>query len=146
MLWRSDVQRVVRNSSEMPASVLICDDDAQLRRLLSVVFGRLGYELREAADGHATLEALASRQPDLVVLDLHMPGPNGLAILDSIRANPELASTRVLLLSGERDALDEDWAEKVGADAHLPKPFAVRTLEASVRSLLGEEGPPADAG
>lgn len=123
----------------MPANVLICDDDPQLRRLLAVVLGRLGYSLREASTGHATQEELARERPDLVVLDLHMPGPDGLAILKGIRSDPAFAATRVLLLSGEKEALDPDWAEKVGADGHLPKPFAVGTLEASVRALLGEE-------
>lgn len=120
----------------MPASILICEDDEQMRRLIATVVRGEGRLLREAGDGHAALDALAEEPADLVILDLHMPGPGGLEVLDHIRGDPALAHTRVLLLSGKTEALDGGWHERVGADAHLPKPFAVGDLRASVQDLL----------
>lgn len=120
----------------MPATVLICEDDQQLRRLLGVVLRGQGYDLREAAHGKAALDELTTARPDLAILDVQMPGIDGLAVLDHIRGDPELAGIRVLLLSGSKEALDEGWGRRVGADAHLAKPFPVEELSAAVRSLL----------
>lgn len=120
----------------MSAKILICDDDAQLRRLIATVIRGEGRVLREAGDGHAVLEALAAEPPDLVLLDLQMPGPDGLELLARIRSDPALSHTRVLLLSGKTEALSSKWDEQVGADGHLSKPFSVRDLRASVDAFL----------
>jgi CheY-like chemotaxis protein len=120
----------------VPYSVLICDDDDQVRKLITVVLGSQGYELREAGHGQAALDELARGAPDLVILDVHMPGIDGLTILKTIRGDPALAATRVVLLSGASAALDADWSERVGADAHLAKPFTLSALEETVQSLL----------
>lgn len=120
-------------------TVLICDDDEQMRRLVAIVVRRQGYALREAADGKATLSELARKPPALVILDLHMPGADGLEVLSYVRSDPTLAKTQVLLLSGGKEALDDDWAARVGADAHLPKPFLIGDLEASIQSLLARD-------
>lgn len=118
-------------------TVLICDDDGDVRALIATVLRRRGHVLREAADGRAALEELAGGQPDLAILDVHMPGIDGLAVLRRIRADPALAGTRVLLLSGAAEASGKGWGKGVGADAHLAKPFAIADLDAVVRSLLG---------
>jgi CheY-like chemotaxis protein len=120
----------------MPQTVLICDDNDQVRRLIAVVLGSQGYDLREATNGQATLEEIASSPPDLVILDMHMPGIDGIAVLGCIRSDPALASVQVLLLSGDTAALDDHWSEQLGADAHLPKPFAASALTETVQSLL----------
>lgn len=120
----------------MPAKILICDDDEQMRRLIATVLRGEGCLLREAGDGHAALEELAADPPDLVLLDLQMPGPDGLELLDHIRSDPALSRTRVLLLSGKAEALASGWHEQVGADGHLSKPFAIGDLRASVEALL----------
>jgi CheY-like chemotaxis protein len=120
----------------MPHRILICDDDDQVRRLIAVVLGSEGYDLREAPHGQAALDELVRRPPDLAILDLHMPGIDGLTVLNAIRADPALSATRVLLLSGATAALDADWSGRVGADAHLLKPFEITVLQDTVRSLL----------
>jgi CheY-like chemotaxis protein len=86
------------------------------------------------------LDELADAPPDLVVLDFHMPGGGGPAVLDKIRGDPGLADTPVLLVSGTLESLDRDWAEKVGADEHLSKPFPVETFKETVRGLLNRRG------
>jgi CheY-like chemotaxis protein len=120
----------------MPYSVLICDDDDQVRRLIAVILGSQGHDLRGAAHGQEALDELARSAPDLVILDVHMPGIDGLSILKTIRGHPALTATRVLLLSGAAEALDARWSEQVGADAHLPKPFELSVLQETVKSLL----------
>jgi CheY-like chemotaxis protein len=65
-----------------------------------------------------------------------MPGEAGIAALRQIRSDPDCNGTRVLLLSGSVEALDADWAAKVGADDHLPKPFRAEDLKSKVRALL----------
>jgi CheY-like chemotaxis protein len=120
----------------MTHTILICDDNEQVRKLIATVLGSHLYDLREASDGEAALDELPRSHPDLVILDMHMPGIDGLAVLDRIRRDPTLATTRVVLLSGDANALEDDWSERVGADAHLPKPFTVDALSETVRSLL----------
>lgn len=120
----------------MAHSVLIGDDTDHVRRLISVILSRHGYELREAEDGQATLDELNRARPDLLILDVHMPGLDGLEVLKHVRADPGLAETRVLLLTGGVEALDSDWGQRVGADAHLAKPFEADALLTTVQALL----------
>jgi CheY-like chemotaxis protein len=122
----------------MRGTVLICDDSEQMRGLIATVLRRGGYEVREVASGEAALRELAAERPDLAILDVQMPGIDGLAVLEAIRGDPTLAGIKVLILSGSKEALEEGWGERVGADAHLAKPFAVAQLDAAVRSLLDE--------
>jgi CheY-like chemotaxis protein len=110
-------------------SILICDDDEVVRSLVTAVLGSGQYAVREASNVEEALDELAAAPPDLVVLDFHMPGGGGPAVLDKIRGDPGLAETPVLLVSGTLESLDRDWAEKVGADEHLSKPFPVETFK-----------------
>lgn len=120
----------------MAQTVLVGDDHEEMRRLIVEALTRQGYDVREASDTQGVLDAFANDSPDLVILDVHMPGGGGLEALNAIRSDPERNRTPVLLLSGSVEALDADWAEKVGADAHLPKPFPIDELNAKVASLL----------
>jgi CheY-like chemotaxis protein len=117
-------------------TVVIGDDHEQMRRLIVEVLEAQGYEIREASDTHGVLDAVADFKPDLLILDVHMPGGGGIEALGRIRSNPACNGTRVLLLSGSMEALDADWAARVGADDHLPKPFPVEDLKSKVRALL----------
>jgi CheY-like chemotaxis protein len=107
-----------------------------VRHLIAAVLGSEDYELRQAAHGQAILDDLARRPADLIILDMHMPGIDGLTILKTIRSDPTLTATRVLVLSGDTAALDPHWSEQIGADAHLAKPFELTVLTDTVRSLL----------
>ena len=117
-------------------TILICDDDEGMRRLMSAMLSPDRYELRLAATGDEA--AAAAEDADLLILDLHMPGRDGLSVLEGIRNDADLSGTKVLLVSGSAEAFDTDWAARVGADAHLPKPFDMATLRAAVRDLLGD--------
>ncbi len=117
------------------ATVLIADDDVRIRRLLGMTLRGVGHEVLEADDGDAALAALHAHRPAVAVLDVQMPGRSGLDVCRALRADPALASIRVVIVSANAVA---DDAKGAGADAFLPKPFSPLRLLAAVDALAGE--------
>ena len=115
--------------------ILVGDDNGQMRRLIVELLEADGYEVSEAADTAEVLEQVSQASPDLLVLDVHMPGGGGIEALRVIRSDPTNARIPVLLLSGSVD-LEVEWASQVGADAQLPKPFRIEEFRDTVGSLL----------
>jgi DNA-binding response OmpR family regulator len=115
--------------------ILIADDHEEMRQLVVELLAAHGYEIRDAADTQAVLDEIEGDRPDLLILDVNMPGDGGIAALRSIREKRDLDGMRVLVLSGSLD-LPTDWLTQVGADAHLPKPFPIDELNETVRRLL----------
>jgi CheY-like chemotaxis protein len=115
--------------------ILIADDHEEMRQLVVELLDEQGYETRQAADTDAVLEQVATERPDLLILDVNMPGDGGIAALRSIREDEDLNGIRVLVLSGSVD-LAPEWLAELGADAHLPKPFPIDELTGTVRRLL----------
>jgi CheY-like chemotaxis protein len=116
--------------------ILIVDDHADIRRLIRMTLEFDSYEIHEAADGEAALAAVASMQPDLVLLDVMMPGAiDGLAVCRHIRASPALAATRVMLLSARGQARDREAGLQAGADSYLVKPFSPLQLIDNIAAL-----------
>jgi two-component system alkaline phosphatase synthesis response regulator PhoP len=113
--------------------VLIVDDDPAIRRVVSALLDLDEYGLLEAADGQAALEVVRDERPDLVILDLTMPRLDGLGTCQALRSDPELAGTRVLVLTG-RDQPDDRAAAR-DADAYLVKPFSSLALLDAVKRL-----------
>ena len=111
--------------------VLIVDDDPAIRRVVSALLDLDEYGLLEAADGQAALEVVRVERPDLVILDLTMPRLDGLGACAALRSDPELAGTRVLVLTG-RDQPDDRAAAR---DAYLVKPFSSLALLEAVKRL-----------
>jgi len=106
----------------MTGTVVVADDHEEMRRLVVQLLEAEGYEVRQARDTQEALHEVARAKPDLLILDVHMPGAGGVEALKSIRSDPGLNGMRVLLLSGSVD-FAADWPSQIGADAHLPKPF-----------------------
>ena len=119
----------------MTHTILIADDHEEMRHLVVELLEGHGYEIRQAADTDAVLAEIAAGHPDLLILDLNMPGGGGIAALKEIRQDQDLDRMRVLVLSGSID-LAPEWLTELGADAHLPKPFPIDELNATVRRLL----------
>ncbi|RZL35898.1 MAG: response regulator [Rubrivivax sp.] len=115
-------------------TVLLVDDEPELRALLAEYFGRHGFEVMQAGDAAAARAQVAERVPDVAVLDINMPGENGLSLARALReAHPRLA---VLMLTTAGEAIDRIVGLEVGADDYVAKPFELRELLARVRAVL----------
>lgn len=118
---------------ESISTLLIVDDDAGIRSLLADYLEANGYRVRAAPDGTAMTRLLASEQIDLIVLDLNLPGVDGLTLCRNLRASSSLP---VIMLTARGEPLDRILGLEMGADDYLAKPFEPRELLARIRSVL----------
>jgi CheY-like chemotaxis protein len=117
------------------ADVLVVDDDEIIRGMLAFLFEGEGYVVEQAADGAGALERLTQGSPQCMVLDLMMPGVDGLTVLRT-RAEQNLApETRVVVLTAKTGTDDAVWCWEAGADEYLTKPFDPQKLVRVVRDL-----------
>jgi DNA-binding response OmpR family regulator len=124
----------------MSKRILIVDDEPNIVISLEFLMMREGHEVRVARDGEAGLAAVRKHRPDLVVLDVMMPKLDGFAVLEAVRADPELAGTRVLMLTAKGREAEQNKGLDLGADAYMPKPFSTRELVEKVKELLATTG------
>jgi two-component system response regulator MprA len=117
----------------MPERVLVVDDDALVRRMLTRSLVAEGFEVEHVADGGAALAAAEASAPDLVVLDVTMPGLDGLAVCRRLRANGLRGS--IIMLTARDAVADRVAGLEAGADDYLVKPFAVEELVARLHAL-----------
>ena len=117
----------------MPARVLVVDDDAPVLRMLARSLAAEGFEVEAAADGGAALVAAERSAPDLVVLDVAMPGLDGMVVCRRLRANGVAAG--ILMLSARDAVADRVAGLEAGADDYLVKPFAMEELVARLDAL-----------
>jgi DNA-binding response OmpR family regulator len=116
--------------------ILVADDDEDILLLVTTRLRRDGHEVVSASRGDDALALARELKPALAVLDVGMPGLDGLEVLGEIRADEELADTRVLLLTAKAQESDVRRGFEVGADAYVKKPFSPAELSARVRELL----------
>lgn len=122
--------------TETPDHILVVDDDREIRSLLATYLEKQGLRCTTAADGRQMRAALDKGRFDLVVLDLMMPGEDGLALCRNLRAAPEHANLPVLMLTARADDMDRILGLEMGADDYLTKPFVPRELLARIRAIL----------
>lgn len=117
----------------MSGTILIVEDDADIREVVRIALSRAGYELIEAADGRAGLDLIAASKPDLVVLDIGLPEIDGLELCRQVRAHSDLP---ILFLTAQSDEIDRILGLEMGADDYLAKPFSPRELVARIKAIL----------
>jgi DNA-binding response OmpR family regulator len=127
---------VTQDALESRPRVLVVDDEAPLRELLVVTLGD-AFECAEAADGETALAMLEEHPPDLVFLDVMLPGLSGIDVLRTMRANPVLGDVAVVVVSAWQGPQDNAAARECGADGFLEKPFRVDELASVARGLVG---------
>ena len=118
--------------------VLVADDDDDILLLVTTRLRRDGFDVISARNGDEALALAQQRRPDVAVLDVGMPGLDGLEVLQRIRADDELKGIRVLLLTAKAQESDARRGYDAGADAYVRKPFSPADLSARVRELLGD--------
>jgi putative two-component system response regulator len=116
--------------------IMVVDDDAQVRSLLSRLLKKSGYEVWEASSGEEAIDQLSAFVPDLVLLDVQLPGRSGHEVLASIRANPDTRLLPVVMLTGTSSKEDRLMAIDGGVTDFMAKPFSAEELTARVRSLV----------
>jgi DNA-binding response OmpR family regulator len=125
----------------MNAPLLMIEDDSRLAQMVVEYLGQSGFDVTHASDGEAGLEQFQLMQPQLVILDLMMPGIDGLEVCRRIRSLPgDAARVPVLMLTAKGDPMDRIIGLELGADDYLPKPFEPRELLARVRAVLRRRG------
>jgi DNA-binding response OmpR family regulator len=116
--------------------VLVADDDDDILLLVTTRLRRDGFDVISARNGEEALALAKERRPAIAVLDIGMPGLDGLEVLERIRADANLEGTRVLLLTAKAQESDVRRGYDSGADAYVRKPFSPADLSARVRELL----------
>jgi DNA-binding response OmpR family regulator len=129
--WRAGFYK--RTMMDESPRILVVDDDAGIRDLLSEYLGQQGYRVDTARDGKEMDERLARTRPALVVMDLMLPGEDGLALTRRIKST---LGCPVIMLSARGEDIDRIVGLEVGADDYLPKPFNPRELLARIRAVL----------
>ena len=126
----------------MTKKVLIVDDEAHIRLLLEQTLDELdeaGVDILLAENGEEALEAIREERPDLVLLDVMMPIMNGFEVCKTVKADPELSGTFILMLTAKGQELDRVTGAEVGADLYMTKPFDPDDVLEKAAEVLGVE-------
>lgn len=121
----------------MPPCVLVVDDEPNIVLSFEFLLKQVGYDVRVARDGEQALAAIAEYKPGLVLLDVMMPKRDGYDVCRTIRANPDWADIRVIMLTARGREVDRERGMEAGADEYITKPFSTRDVVEKVRHFLG---------
>ncbi len=116
--------------------ILIIEDEAEIAQLIQLYLEKEGFSCRSARDGIAALQVFQEQQPDLIILDLMIPGLDGLEVCARIRQKPGTKDPYILMLTAKGEELDRIIGLSTGADDYMVKPFSPKELVARVRALL----------
>lgn len=120
----------------MGRKVLVIDNEPNIQKLLRVNLAASGYEVRAAGNGETGLRLAREERPELVILDLRMPGLSGWDVLKSLKADPALSAVPVIVMTASVRHSQEERALRAGAASYMTKPFSVDDLLAAVQKAL----------
>jgi len=126
-------------------TILVIDDEKDLIELVRYNLEKDGFDVIAATDGQSGLEVVKKHRPDLVVLDLMMPGLDGLQVCQQLRADPRAGRIPVIMLTAKATEADRIVGLELGADDYITKPFSPREVLARVKAVLRRSAPAADA-
>ena len=127
----------------MPTKVLIVDDEKDIVELVRYHLEKAGVQCLQAADGTTALRLVREQRPDLLILDLMLPGLDGLEICQQLRRDPATARLAIIMLTAKAEEVDRVVGLEVGADDYVVKPFSPRELVARVKAILRRAQEPA---
>jgi DNA-binding response OmpR family regulator len=117
--------------------ILVADDDPNVRFLISELLSRGHYDVIQAVDGPQAMDMARSGTPDLVVLDVMMPGIDGFEVCRRIKGDPALRAIKVIMVTAKTQGKDVQAGLSAGADHYITKPFKVTELSAKIKELIG---------
>jgi len=119
------------------ASILVVDDDPEIVSMLSTRLTKRGYKVTTASDGHRALELAKRERPDLVLLDVMMPGKSGWEVARALKQDPVTQAIKIVMVTAIGERTNEMTSSIYGADAHIDKPLEFEKLEKMIGGLLG---------
>lgn len=125
------------STSKKPV-ILIADDDPEILTLLGIRLSKNGYQVLEAQDGNAAIDRAKKEQPDLVLLDVMMPGKNGWEVAKALREDPVLGKVGIVMLTAIGERVNEMTSPLYGADDFVDKPFDFADLDKKIRAVLAK--------
>ena len=119
----------------MSKKVIVIEDERNIIEAISFILSRDGWDVVTHSNGHDAIDAVRLRKPDIVILDVMLPGKSGFDILQEIRGDGELGQIPVLMLTARGQEKDRELAQRAGASAYMTKPFSNAEVLAAVRHL-----------
>ena len=123
----------------MSTTVLVVDDNEDNVQIMSAILLGRGFDVRIARDGRSALEAVRQQRPDLILLDVMMPGMDGMEVLDHVKADTRSARIPVIMVTAKSQDQDLLAGYKYGADYYITKPFTSRQLLYAIELVLGDK-------
>lgn len=136
-------QRAHLAQAAMDLRTLVVDDSPTIRAVLGKMLEQEGYGVQKAVDGESALELAKTEQPELIFLDVVLPGINGFAVLRALRHDPLTQHIPIVMISGNQQATEQFYVQRFGADDFIKKPFGLLEVQQSIDQLVRAERLPA---
>jgi two-component system alkaline phosphatase synthesis response regulator PhoP len=124
---------------KMARRILIVDDEENIALSLKFLMEKAGYSVSLAADGEQAIETISKVRPELILLDINLPGMNGYQVCELVRANPELKGVVIVMLTAKGRDIEREKGLAVGADDYIIKPFSTQEVIDKVQGILEEK-------
>ncbi|MFZ3583048.1 response regulator transcription factor [Loktanella sp. DJP18] len=125
----------------MARRVLLIEDEPNIIEAISFILSRAGFTVHTHEDGTTAMAKVRAQRPDMIILDVMLPGRSGFDILRDLRSEAATATLPVLMLTARGQAKDREMAHQLGADVYMTKPFSNAEICAQVRAMIGDDVP-----